>query len=205
MSELEWDFDSWVRTYDEDVEREDWIHADYEEVLKLVAERVGGTVVDIGCGTGNILCFLKCERYIGVEPSRGMRAKFKEKHGFEPLDGHFLSIPLLDGTADAVISTYTFHHVPDEEKEDAIKEMLRVLNPGGRIVIADVMFESEKEELRIGKEDGTLDEVLDEYFATVEGLKELCERLSLQCNFKRINRYVWIVEMLKPAQSLKRS
>ncbi len=202
---MEWDFDSWAETYDDDVGKEDWIHADYEEVLKLVAEKISGTVVDIGCGTGNILGFLKCEHYIGVEPSPGMRMKFWEKHGFEPLDGHFLRIPLPDGAADAVISTYAFHHVPDKEKEAALREMLRVLKPGGRIVIADVMFESEKEKLRIGKEDGTLDEVLDEYFAMVEGLKELCERLGLQCNFKRINRYVWIVEMLKPAQSLKRS
>ncbi len=77
---MEWDFDSWAETYDEDVDADDWIHADYEEVLKLVAERVGGTVVDIGCGTGNILHFLKCERYIGVEPSRGMRMKRRGSH-----------------------------------------------------------------------------------------------------------------------------
>ena len=192
---MKWDFDSWAETYDEDVDADDWIHADYEGVLKLVAERVGGTVVDIGCGTGNILHFLKCERYIGVEPSRGMRMKFREKHGFEPLDGHFLKVPLPDGTADAVISTYAFHHVPDEEKGVALREMLRVLKPEGKIVIGDVMFESEGEKLKIGKEDGILDEVLDEYFATVNELKELCERLDLQCSFGRVNRYVWIAEI----------
>nr|WP_240910652.1 class I SAM-dependent methyltransferase [Thermococcus sp. MV11] len=111
--------------------------------------------------------FLDPEKYIGVEPSVGMREKFREKHGFEPLDGHFLRIPLTDESVDTVITTYAFHHVPDGEKTDAIKEMLRVLKPGGKILIADVMFESEEEERRISAEDGLKKEMEDEYFATV--------------------------------------
>ncbi|WP_240911693.1 class I SAM-dependent methyltransferase [Thermococcus sp. LS1] len=193
---MEWDFDSWAESYDEDVMRNDWIHTDYEEVLRLVAEKAKGVVVDIGCGTGNILRFLKCERYIGVEPSRGMRVKFRGKHGFEPLDGHFLRIPLPNGTADAVISTYAFHHVPDEEKEAALKEMLRILKPGGRIIIGDVMFESEEEKRRIGGEDGITDEIEDEYFATLEHLREICEKFDLRYRFERVNRYIWIAELL---------
>ncbi len=192
---MEWDFDSWAETYDEDVRIEDWIHADYERVLTLVAGKVSGTVVDIGCGTGNILRFLKCERYIGVEPSRGMRVKFREKHGFEPFNGHFLHIPLPDGTADVVISTYALHHMPDEEKKDALKEMLRILKPEGKIVIADVMFESEEKKMRIGEEDGLKEEIEDEYFATVDELRKICTKLGLECRFERVNRYVWIAEI----------
>lgn len=67
--EERWDFDSWAESYDEDVMSDGWIHSDYERVLRLVAERAKGVVVDVGCGTGNILRFLRCERYIGVEPS----------------------------------------------------------------------------------------------------------------------------------------
>ena len=190
-----WDFDNWAESYDEDVTAEDWIHRDYLTVLKLVAERAKGLVVDIGCGTGNILGFLNCEGYIGVEPSAGMRGKFLGKHGFEPLNGHFLALPLPDGSVDTVITTYAFHHVPDEEKEDAIREMLRVLKPGGKIIIADVMFESEEEKRRIGEMDGITEEIEDEYFATVDGLKEISARLGLECRFERVNRYVWIVEI----------
>ncbi|NJE04955.1 class I SAM-dependent methyltransferase [Thermococcus sp. M36] len=192
-----WDFDGWARSYDEDVTKEDWIHRDYEKVLKLVAERATGLVVDIGCGTGNILHFLNCKGYIGVEPSKGMRRKFAEKHGFEPLDGHFLALPLPDGVADTVISTYTFHHVPDGEKEDAIREMLRVLKPGGKVVIADVMFESREEKRRIAEEDGITEEIEDEYFATLTHLRGICRKLELECSFERINRYVWVGEIKK--------
>ena len=75
---MKWDFDRWAETYDEDVSREDWIHKDYKEVLKLVAEKAKGVVVDIGCGMGNILRFIKCEQYIGVEPSGEMRRVLKK-------------------------------------------------------------------------------------------------------------------------------
>ena len=190
-----WDFDGWAESYDEDVKMDDWIHRGYEEVLRLVAEKAKGVVVDIGCGTGNILEFVKCEEYIGVEPSAGMRAKFLGKHGFEPLNGHFLAVPLPDERADTVITTYAFHHVPDEEKEDAIREMLRVLKPGGRIIIADVMFESEEEKRRIGEMDGITEEIEDEYFATVDALRKICTKLRLECRFQRVNRYVWVGEM----------
>ena len=162
-----------------------------------IRDRAKGVVVDIGCGTGNILRFIKCEQYIGVEPSGGMRRVFKEKWGFEPVNGHFLDIPLSDGIADTVITTYAFHHVPDGEKENAIKEMLRVLKHDGKIVIGDVMFESEKEKRRIGEVDGITEEIEDEYFATVEHLREICERVGLEFTFEQVNRYVWITEMKK--------
>jgi len=192
---MKWDFDRWAETYDEDVSREDWIHKDYKEVLKLVAEKAKGVVVDIGCGTGNILRFIKYEQYIGVEPSGEMRRVFKEKWGFEPVNGHFLDIPLPDETADTVITTYAFHHMPDEEKEKAIKEMFRVLKPDGRLIIADVMLKSEKEKQRIGEEDGITEEIEDEYFATIEHLRKVCERGELGFIFEQVTRYVWVVEV----------
>ena len=106
-----------------------------------------------------------------------------------------MDILLPDGIANTVITTYAFHHVPDGEKENAIKEMLRVLKYDGKIVIGDVMFESEKEKRRISEEDGITEEIEDEYFATVEHLREICERLGLELTFEQVNRYVWIAEM----------
>ncbi|MFA4718847.1 class I SAM-dependent methyltransferase [Pyrococcus kukulkanii] len=45
---------------------------------------------------------------------------------------------LPDGIVGTVITTYTFHHVPDEEKWDTIREMPRILKPDGKIIVADV-------------------------------------------------------------------
>ena len=75
--------------------------------------------------------------------------------------------------------------------------MLRVLKSGGRVIIADVMFESEEEKRRIAGEDGITEEIADEYFATLTRLGEICRKLGLKCSFKRINRYVWVGKIEK--------
>ncbi len=101
------------------------------------------------------------------------------------------------------MSTYAFHHVPDEEKGgEAIREMLRVLRPGGILIIADVMFESEDEKRRIGEEDGILEEVLEEYFATLDHLRAIFERLDVEWKAERVNRYVWVVAVEKHSNLL---
>lgn len=51
-----------------------------------------------------------------------------------------VSLPLVDASADLVVSNYCFHHLPDEGKERALEEAHRVLRPGGRLVFGDMMF-----------------------------------------------------------------
>jgi ubiquinone/menaquinone biosynthesis C-methylase UbiE len=46
-------------------------------------------------------------------------------------------LPLLDATFDLVVSSLAIHHIPPDLRPDAVREMLRVLHPGGRLFIAD--------------------------------------------------------------------
>ena len=55
-----------------------------------------------------------------------------------------VSLPLVDGSADVAISNYCFHHVGDEDKLVALEEVHRVVRPGGRIVIGDMMFSAKR-------------------------------------------------------------
>jgi SAM-dependent methyltransferase len=49
-------------------------------------------------------------------------------------------LPLGDESVTLAVSNYAFHHLADAEKEIALAEVRRVLVPGGRLVICDMMF-----------------------------------------------------------------
>ena len=51
-----------------------------------------------------------------------------------------VSLPLADGVADVVVSNYCLHELRSADKHRALAEARRVLKPGGRLVIGDMMF-----------------------------------------------------------------
>jgi SAM-dependent methyltransferase len=95
----------------------------------------GGTVVDVGCGTGAlceaILGRAKPARVVGVEPSDGFRETAAARLGgrAELHAGNAQSIPLHDGEADAVLSALVLNFVPDPVA--GVTEMARVARHEG--------------------------------------------------------------------------
>jgi ubiquinone/menaquinone biosynthesis C-methylase UbiE len=61
-------------------------------------------------------------------------------HNVELLVADLRRLPLEDESATLVVSNYAFHHLDDPGKELALAEARRILRPGGRIVICDMMF-----------------------------------------------------------------
>jgi SAM-dependent methyltransferase len=90
-------------------------------------------VVDLAAGTGKLTRLL-VERgldVVAVEPSAGMRGEFaRVLPGVPVLDGTAETLPLPDGSVDAVLVAQAWHWV---DPERASREVARVLAPGGRL------------------------------------------------------------------------
>lgn len=103
----------------------------------------GGTVVELGPGTGLNLDFYqaeKIEKLIGIDPGYGLLRKAHPKtlgrtFATELYCESAEDMPLPDNIADAVVSTYTFCSIPDIEA--AINEVIRILKPGGKLYFSE--------------------------------------------------------------------
>jgi ubiquinone/menaquinone biosynthesis C-methylase UbiE len=105
-------------------------------------------VVDIGAGTGllalGIAPVVSDVRAVDISPAmtRYLRSRTEQLglDNVEPITATAIDLPMADCSATVVVSNYVYHHLGDADKERGLAEAYRVLRPGGRIVIGDMMF-----------------------------------------------------------------
>lgn len=152
-------FDLWADDYDKSVGLSDddnsYPFAGYKEILNQIFNEVlsieAKKVLDIGFGTGTLTSRLyeKGIEIYGQDFSKEMFDIAKEKMPNAKLYfkdfSHGLDKALLTKKYDAIIATYSLHHLSDEDKIDFIKSLLPILNDGGKILIGDVAFKTRYE------------------------------------------------------------
>src|ERR1700730_14424514 len=119
-----------------------------DRIVELAEPQAEHTVVDVGSGTGLLsLAFAeRAARVWAIDSSPAMseylrvKASSAELDNVETVTASAVSLPLVDGVADVVVSNYCLHELRRADKFRALAEARRVLKPGGRLVIGDMMF-----------------------------------------------------------------
>lgn len=181
----------------------------YDEILCEVRDRIkkynAKTVLDIGCGTGNLCGELSDTiDVLGLDKSLEMIQYAKEKYSNMSFKlGNFLDKPFTLHTFDIVVTTYAFHGLNNDDKKKAIHNMLDYLNTDGKIIIADFMFlnNSEREKCKIkfcseGKQN-LWDVVENKYYTNLEWLNEYVASLGYNLFCEHIVNFSWIIEIRK--------
>jgi ubiquinone/menaquinone biosynthesis C-methylase UbiE len=112
----------------------------YEDVLNKLDQFSFNKLLDVGCGTGNLLSLVSSKyntEIAGVDLSQKMLEIAHNKLGdnADLREGDSENLPFDDEIFNMIICTDSFHHYP--HPETVLTEIRRVLKPNGNILIAD--------------------------------------------------------------------
>ena len=140
-------FDGVAESYDERTSK--W--PGYDKLIKRIVElanpKESDIVLDIGAGTGSVTFEFapRVSRVVAMDIAEKMlkvgeeKAKENKFQNVEFRYGDFEN-PNYEGKVDIIVTNIAFHHLTHEQKRRVIRDWYDLLNPGGRVVIGDMMF-----------------------------------------------------------------
>lgn len=119
-----------------------------DHIVDLAGVGLGESVLDVGCGTGSLAFAAKRRagqngEVQGVDPSAEMIGRATAKATKTGADVGFRraeieALPFPDATFDVVLGTLMLHHLTEDGRREGIREIRRVLKPGGRFLAVDI-------------------------------------------------------------------
>ena len=124
------------------------VHRIHQEMITLAGLRDGHRVLDVGCGTGNLLRSTG-QRHpnvglVGLDPDPKALARAGRKARRAGLAvqldrGFAQELPYPDASFDRVFSSLMLHHLDSSSKDALLAQVRRVLRPDGLLVLADAI------------------------------------------------------------------
>lgn len=117
-----------------------------EETLRHAALAPGERLLDVGCGTG-VLTRLAAARVepsgqaVGIDPAPRMVGLARKNAVGGQAEFKLAAIerlPFESASFDVVVASLMLHHLPPDLKRDGLREVYRVLKPGGRLLVVDL-------------------------------------------------------------------
>jgi ubiquinone/menaquinone biosynthesis C-methylase UbiE len=143
------------------------VHArgvDIDRIVELVRQRPPSSVLDVGCGAGHVTAAVApwSQRVVASDFTPAMLAQVEHlaaERGLTNIETHEADVeqlPFADASFEIVLSRYSAHHW--QHPHTAIRECLRVVVPGGLLLISDIVADEEP--------------ALDTFLQTIEYLRD---------------------------------
>ena len=116
-------------------------------LLEQAAISPGDRILDIGCGTGTMVVLIKRlypgADVVGIDPDPKALARAEKKVARARVSvrldrGFSDQLPYADASFDRVLSSLMFHHIDANDREATLREVRRVLTPGGSFHMMDL-------------------------------------------------------------------
>jgi ubiquinone/menaquinone biosynthesis C-methylase UbiE len=126
------------------------VHPIHQEMVTLAGLQDGHRVLDVGCGTGNLLRTTGKQHpgteLVGLDPDPKALARARRKTRRAGLNvrldhGFAQDLPYPDSSVDRVFSSLMLHHLDTPSKDALLAEIRRVLRPDGLLLLADAVLD----------------------------------------------------------------
>ncbi len=191
-----WNFDQMAIGYYEKYLEQDQGYKDgiIQMTKSIKNTGIKSSIIDIGCGTCTLWeSFSDDYQLTALDNSYAMLAVAREKLKWPRfILGNILDEDILNiGTYDLIVSTFMLHHINYESQTRAINHLVKLMSQRGKMLIADRVFEDEKDKERYKRtlyqqnKFNRIENIDNEYHLYVKKVKPYIEHLGYKVNYSR--------------------